>query len=442
MKNLWGAYFIIFVVLGLVCLIAWGIAGAAAALGIAAAVLVLLVIHHVRHIALLRGWLRHPVPEAVPQGRGIWDRIFAELYRMLRRQRQSESKLTATLEDFQQAGAAMPDGLVILNAADRIEWCNPVAEQHFGLDLARDVGQSITFLVRQPQFAEYLRNQDYSEPLTLRQSRGSDYILSVQLVPYGDRQKLVTSRDITDFERVETIRRDFIANVSHELRTPLTVLCGFLETISESRNAEGELLRRSLPLMTEQARRMQRLVEDLLTLSRLESSHNTPREERVDVPNLVRALYHDALALSSGRHRIVLDLACEDWLLASEEELRSAFSNLISNAIRYTPERGELTISWRRRLAEAVFSVRDTGIGIAPEHISRLTERFYRVDRSRSRETGGTGLGLAIVKHVLNRHQGRLEVESEPGEGSTFTAVLPAERLLAPQSRESVAKSA
>ena len=442
MKNLWGAYLAILLALGVICLPVWGIAGAAWALAIAAVAATLLVVHHVRHIALLRRWLRDPVPEAVPHGRGVWDRIFAELYRMLRRQRQSESKLTASLQDFQQAGAAMPDGLVILNAADRIEWCNPVAEQHFGLDRKRDLGQSITFLVRQPQFAEYLRLQDYSEPLTLRQSRGPEYVLSVQLVPYGDRQKLVISRDITDFERVETMRRDFIANVSHELRTPLTVLGGFLETISESRGADGELLRRSLPLMTEQARRMQRLVEDLLTLSRLESSHNTLREDRVDAPALVRTLYNDALALSGGRHRIVLDLACEDWLLANEEELRSAFSNLISNAIRYTPERGEVTISWRRRLAEAQFSVRDTGIGIAQEHISRLTERFYRVDRSRSRETGGTGLGLAIVKHVLNRHQGRLEIESEPGRGSTFTAVIPSERLLAQQSREPVARSA
>ena len=187
---------------------------------------------------------------------------------------------------------------------------------------------------------------------------------------------------------------------------------------------------------------MQRLVEDLLTLSRLESSHNPVREEEIDVPNLARTLYHDALALSAGRHHILLDLDCDDWLIAAEEELRSALGNLVSNAIRYTPERGEVTIGWRRRGAEAVFSVRDTGIGIAPHHIPRLTERFYRVDRSRSRETGGTGLGLAIVKHVLNRHQGRLEITSEPGRGSTFSAVFPAERLVARNKREPVARSA
>jgi two-component system phosphate regulon sensor histidine kinase PhoR len=440
-NSAWVAYFITLFVLGVVCLIAAAVGGLPVALGIAVVALAVLAANHVRHLGLLGRWLRNPAPEAVPHGSGAWEEAFAELYRMLRQQRQSEYRLTASLQDFQQAGAAMPDGLVILDAADRIEWCNPRAEQHFGLDGARDVGQSITHLVRQPQFVEYLQKQS-GEPLTLKQSRGSDYILSVQLVPYGNRQKLVISRDVTDLERVETMRRDFIANVSHELRTPLTVLCGFLETISDAGAADGELLRRSLPLMAEQSRRMQRLVEDLLTLSRLESSHNPPREEEIDVAQLARVLHQDALALSAGRHRVLLDVKCDDALLAAEEELRSAFGNLISNAVRYTQERGEVTIGWRRRGEEALFSVQDTGIGIAPQHIPRLTERFYRVDRSRSRETGGTGLGLAIVKHVLSRHQGRLEIESEPGRGSTFSAVFPAERLIRQAAGETLAKSA
>ncbi len=441
MKNIWGAYLTLLLLLALASLIAWAVAGVPAALGVAAAALMALLLHHLRHIARLARWLRDPASETVPDGSGLWDDIFAELYRMLRRQRQSESKLTASLEEFQQAGAAMPDGMVILNAADRIEWCNPMAEQHFGLDRARDFGQSITYLVRQPQFVEYLQRQNDGEPLTLRQWRGADYVLSVQLVPYGDRQKLVISRDITDLDRVETIRRDFIANVSHELRTPLTVLCGFLETIADS-GADGELLRRSLPLMTDQSRRMQRLVEDLLVLSRLESSNNPPREEEIDVPELARALYQDALALSAGRHRLLLDVATGDWLRGAEEELSSAFGNLITNAVRYTPERGEVVIGWRRRGAEVVFSVRDSGIGIAPQHIPRLTERFYRVDRSRSRETGGTGLGLAIVKHVLNRHQGRLEIMSELDRGSTFTAAFPAERRIVRELTSPLVRSA
>jgi len=441
-NSTWGRFLVVLATWSLVCLLTWAVAGPISALMLFAAGLLFYALMHYRHIAALRRWLQDPKPEAVPQGLGVWDEVFADLYRMLRHQSQSESRLTATLKDFQQASAAMPDGMVILDAADRIEWCNPKAEEHLGLDGARDGGQQITYLVRQPRFAEYLHSKNFSEPLVLRQARGGDFVLSVQLVPYGERQKLVISRDITDLERVETMRRDFIANVSHELRTPLTVLGGFLETITDVRAADGELMRRSVPLMMDQARRMQRLVEDLLTLSRLESSHNPLREEPVDVPDLVRSLYHDASVLSGGRHRVTVELANDDWLNAAEEELRSAFSNLISNAVRYTPERGEVAISWRRVGEHGVFSVRDTGIGIAPHHIPRLTERFYRVDRSRSRETGGTGLGLAIVKHVLNRHRARLDVTSEPGRGSTFSVVFPAERLLVPRSRDAEARSA
>ena len=442
MGGTWPRFLLILTALVLISLITWPIGGVLAAVTVFAAGLLLMAVVHYWHIAALRRWLRDPVPDNVPQGWGVWDLIFADLYRMLRYQRQSESRLTATLEDFRQAGAAMPDGMVILDAQDRIEWCNPVAAEHFGLDGERDRGQSITNLVRQPQFVEYLQAQHYGEPLVLRQSRSSDFILSVQLVPYGDRQKLVISRDVTDLERVETMRRDFIANVSHELRTPLTVVGGFLETILDVKGADQELVRRSLPLMMDQASRMRRLVEDLLTLSQLESANNPPREEPVNVPGLARSLYHDALALSAGRHRITLDLACEVWLTASEEELRSAFTNLISNAVRYTPDGGEVTIGWRQRGSEAVFCVRDTGIGIEPQHIPRLTERFYRVDRSRSRETGGTGLGLAIVKHVLNRHHARLEITSELGRGSTFDVVFPEERLLASSVREAPPRSA
>jgi two-component system phosphate regulon sensor histidine kinase PhoR len=424
------------------CLVLWPIFGATAAIGVLAAALLAIVVLHLHYVSMLLKWLRHPTPEAEPQGFGAWDAVFAALYRMLRRQRRSESQLTATLNDFRLASAAMPDGMVILDQADRIEWCNPRAEQHFGLDYQRDTGQQITYLVRHPLFAEKLRSQNYGDPLTLRQFRGSDLILSVQIVPYGDRQKLVISRDITDLERVETMRRDFIANVSHELRTPLTVLGGFLETIADSRAADNDLLRRSLPLMMDQARRMQNLIEDLLTLSRLESANTPLHDERVNVPDLARTLYHDAMALSGGRHRVALNLECGNRLIGSEDELRSAFSNLIGNAIRYTPEGGEVVISWQRRGDQAVFAVRDNGIGVQAQHIPRLTERFYRVDRSRSRETGGTGLGLAIVKHVLNRHQGWLEVVSEPGRGSTFSARFPAQRVVPEETEETLVRTA
>lgn len=432
MTGIWSRALVAPSVAALICLILWPLAGAPVALGLFAVVLLGLLFVHVRYLGRLLAWLRDPSPETVPQGGGPWDDAYAALYRLLRRQRQSESKLTATLMDFQRAGAAMPDGLVILDQSDRIEWCNPRAERHFGIDLSRDAGQTITYLVRHPQFAANLQEQNYSEPLTLRQWRGNDITLSVQLVPYGNRQKLVISRDITELDRVEAVRRDFIANVSHELRTPLTVLVGFLETLTDAGRLDEGLLRKSLPLMSDQARRMQRLIEDLLTLSRLESAGNQLREEPVNVPELARALYRDAQALSGGRHRIALEIACEDWLTGSEEELRSAFGNLASNAVRYTPEGGEVTISWRRSGGGAAFAVRDTGIGIEPAHVPRITERFYRVDRSRSRETGGTGLGLAIVKHVVSRHQATLDIRSEPGRGSVFSMTFPHGRLLAP----------
>jgi two-component system phosphate regulon sensor histidine kinase PhoR len=410
------------------------IGGVNAGLITLALALVAIVIHHQRHLAALTRWLANPQPEAMVAGFGSWDDVFAALYRLLRRQQTSESRLTESLKDFQQASAAMPDGMVILNNQDRIEWCNPRAEVHLGIERSRDTGQSITYLVRQPQFLEYLQAANYGEPLILRQSRGSNRILSVQLVPYGENQKLLTSRDVTDLERVETIRRDFIANVSHELRTPLTVLVGFLETVSDARSARPEeavrLLDRTMPLMMDQASRMQRLVEDLLTLSSLESSHSALREEAVDVAVLAHDLYKDAHALSAGRHRIRLELDTDALILGSEDELRSALGNLISNAIRYTPEGGTVTVRWRRDRDEAEFSVEDTGIGIAAHHLPRLTERFYRVDRGRSRETGGTGLGLAIVKHVLNRHQARLDITSEMGRGSCFRAIFPSRRVI------------
>ena len=411
-------------------LLAWLIAGAEQALGFAALLLLLLLLHHVRNLARLSSWLADPRPEALPDSSGPWEDVFAAFYHLLRRQRRSESRLTATLQDFQKAGMAMPDGLVIVDGKNQIEWCNPRAELYFGLDAKRDIGQLVTHLVRQPPFVEALDAEGYAEPLTLRSTRGGDLILSVLIVPYEANRKLIISRDVTDRERVETMRRDFVANVSHELRTPLTVIGGFLETIADMETPNPELIRRSVPMMSEQAKRMQTLVEDLLTLSRLESAGNPAREEPVNVPDIARALYHDALALSGGRHKVTLLLESDAWVSGAEDELRSAFGNLVSNAIRYTPAGGEITLSWKDADGGAVFAVRDTGIGIAPQHLPRLTERFYRVDRGRSRETGGTGLGLAIVKHVVNRHAARFDVSSEPGAGSCFSVAFPDSRTL------------
>ena len=275
----------------------------------------------------------------------------------------------------------------------------------------------------------HLEARLFGEPLLLKGPGEADRILSVQLVPYGSHEKLMLSRDVTRWERLESMRRDFIANVSHELRTPLTVMMGFLETLTDAREADEKLYRRSLALMTDQAGRMQRLVEDLLMLSRLEDTRYPLKEEPVDVPALLQSVLVEAEGLNRGQHRLASKLE-PVWLLASREEIRSAFSNLVTNAIRYTPPGGDILVTWGLENGAPAMRVRDNGEGIAPEHIPRLTERFYRVDRSRSRASGGTGLGLAIVKHVLQRHQGRLEIASEVGQGSTFSCLFPAARIV------------
>jgi two-component system phosphate regulon sensor histidine kinase PhoR len=431
--DYWGRPITTLALLTLGALILWPITGPIPALIFYCLALFLLHLHHLKNLSLLSRWARNSGTGFIPEGSGMWDAVFSHLGRMQRVQRDAELQLGAALERFQQATAAMPEGVVIIDDQDRIRWFNPKAELHFGLDLSRDRGQPITHLVRQPQFVAYVHGENYREPLHLKPALERDFSLSVQLVPYGDRQKLVISRDITRWEKLETMRRDFVANVSHELRTPLTVMSGFLETLAADGFVDRDMLVRAHELMREQTTRMERLIEDLLALSRLESASSPLKETVVDVPTLARALYEEAKSVSKGRHDIRLDLKSNSHILGSEDELRSAFSNLISNAIRYTPDGGKIVLTWEEASRQPRFVVKDTGIGMEAEHIPRLTERFYRVDRSRSRETGGTGLGLAIVKHVLNRHQGTLEIESKLGAGSTFCAVFPEVRARHPK---------
>lgn len=414
----------------LLALAVGALGGAIAALIFFSALLLLYLFLHLRQLQALDRWLANPEAEKIPEGWGVWEEVFSSLHHLLRLQSRSQHRLSAVLERFQRAANAMPDGIIMLNETDQIEWCNPVAGAQFGLDIERDRGQRISYLLRQSQFSDYLAAQNYSEPLTLKPARNPDITLSIQLVPFGAKQKLLISRDITQLEHLETVRRDFVANVSHELRTPLTVVGGFLETLQDMEQLEQAQLRHYFSLMQQQTSRMQRLVEDLLILSRLESAQNVLQEAPVNTPELLQQLYKEAQSLSGGQHQLRLEIASPCLLLASEEELRSAFGNLISNAVRYTPAGGEITLRWEINDERAIFSVRDTGEGIEPQHLPRLTERFYRVDRSRSRQTGGTGLGLSIVKHVLTRHQAQLEIESAPGRGSTFSACFPARRII------------
>ena len=388
-------------------------------------------VYHVHNLQQLRRWLKQPQWQTMPHGWGAsWEEVFAALYQIMRSQWETRNELTEANDRLQQAAAAMPDGVIILDEYDRIEWCNTHAEQHLGLQREQDYGQSVAHLLRHPLFSQYLRTKDYGEPLAIRAPHNKEMSLSIQLVPFGQTRKLLISRDITKLEQVESMRRDFVANVSHEMRTPLTVVGGFLETMVEMENYDPEQSRHHLKLMLDQTQRMQRLVEDLLTLSRLEDNQNPLLEEYVDMPALVNRLVTEAESLSRGRHKIALEMDQSLCLKGNQHELMSACGNLISNAVRYTPEGGQISVRWVSGSdGSALFSVTDTGEGIAPEHIPRLTERFYRVDRGRSRETGGTGLGLAIVKHVLSRHQSHLQINSTIGKGSTFAAQFPAPRV-------------
>lgn len=412
----------------------WGWAAATLALALVG-------LHHLRHVAKLVEWARAPLGTPLPQGNGLWDWVYAVLNRRARTALDERRALGESLQRLIEATHAMPDGVITLDGARCIDWLNHAAELHFGLDGRRDRGVPITNLVRAPDFAAYLSSGDYGEPLVLRTLRQPGQVVAVHVVRFGDDQTLILSRDVTHVEKLETMRRDFIANVSHELKTPLTVINGFIETVaSDLAHLDVAEAQRFLALAQEQGQRMQRLVDDLLTLSRLETGSPPPLDEEVQVQPLLAAVVRDAQALSGGRHAIELQAGPPSVLLGAASELASAFGNLATNAVRYTPTGGRISVGWQTDAqGGAAFVVEDTGEGIDARHLPRLTERFYRVDRGRSQETGGTGLGLAIVKHVLTRHQARLEVASEPGRGSRFTCRFPPQRVLQPKRAEGAA---
>jgi len=426
----------VFTVLTLIAVLAVAVGvffGLVPALLTFSAALMLAGAYHINNLFKLVRWLRTPVEEAVPLPRafGMWDYVFADVNRRARTASHQQERLSAALERFREASQAMPHGLMFLSNTNTIEWVNRQGEQHFGLDRARDQGTPVTNIVRQPDFVRYLQQDQHDVPLTFTASRPIGRTLMVHLVPFSDDMRLLMSEDITQGERLEAMRRDFVANVSHEMRTPLTVVSGFLETVIDGLDDLGkEDVRHYLGLASEQAGRMQRLIQDLLTLSALETGAPMLQEEPVDVASLLEEVQQEAEVVSGGRHDIELECTTHACLLGNAKELYSAFANLAINAVRYTPAGGHIRISWRQRGSVVEYSVADDGIGIAPEHIPRLTERFYRVDRGRSRETGGTGLGLAIVKHVVSRHQGDLLIDSQPGRGSRFTACFPARRLV------------
>jgi two-component system, OmpR family, phosphate regulon sensor histidine kinase PhoR len=376
----------------------------------------------------LINWLRGSQEQQAPRDAGFWGELGYRVERSIRLREQGLAQERLRLEQFLSAIEASPNGVLMLDGSDQIVWCNSVSADHFGLDPQRDRRQRITNLVRAPAFVAYLQQESFSEAVSFPNPRG-DGTLSVLLRPYGEGMKLVLSQDITDRERNEAMRRDFVANVSHEIRTPLTVLAGFLETMSNLPLTDVER-RRVLELMTQQTQRMQTLVSDLLTLAQLEGSPRPAADRWVALKPLLAQVESDARLLSAGRHTIEFTPVGELELAGAPGELLSAINNLVNNAVRYTPEGGRIDVLWEVLPdGSGELAVADTGLGIEREHIPRLTERFYRVDGSRSRDTGGTGLGLSIVKHVVQRHGAELHIDSEPGKGSRFRLVFPALRV-------------
>lgn len=384
-------------------------------------------VFHLRNFSRLERWSRQPRADSTLDGRGKWGSVFARLYRHEKDMAAKIAYREAEVDTLIAAGQALTDGVILLDENYQIIFCNTTAETQLGLVIHSDRGQPIINLVRQPEFVEYLQAGDFSRPLILRFERKDDRVLAIHVLPYSDSRRLMQVKDVTQTDRLDRMRRDFVANVSHELRTPLTVLSGFLETLQEI-ELDREEQTRYLGMMTEQSQRMLSIVQDLLTLSSIESAP-PPDREPVDMVSLIDKLRRDAEALSAGRHSIIVESDGKGDLRGSEPELVSAFGNLVANAVRYTPAGGSVRIIWKASPQGAEFAVEDTGIGIDPKHIPRLTERFYRVDRGRSRDAGGTGLGLAIVKHSLNRHQAQLEIKSTPGVGSRFAAKFPASRV-------------
>ncbi|AIR65428.1 phosphate regulon sensor histidine kinase PhoR [Cedecea neteri] len=385
---------------------------------------------HFWNLLRLSWWLWVDRSMTPPPGRGSWEPLLYGLHQMQLRNKKRRKELGNLIKRFRSGAESLPDAVVLTTEEGTIFWCNGLAQQLLGLRWPDDNGQNILNLLRYPEFSQYVAKQQFGRPLTLVLNNGRH--LEFRVMPYADGQWLMVARDVTQMHQLEGARRNFFANVSHELRTPLTVLQGYLEMMQDQA-LEGPLRDKALHTMREQTSRMEGLVRQLLTLSRIEAAPTLSMNEKIDVPLMLRVVEREAQTLSQQKQTLTFNVEPGLQVYGNEEQLRSAISNLVYNAVNHTPAGTHITVTWHRLPHGVAFSVKDTGPGISAEHIPRLTERFYRVDKARSRQTGGSGLGLAIVKHALSHHDARLDIESVPGQGSTFSFILP-ERLIAPES--------
>ena len=392
-----------------------------------------------RNIYQLLSWLEEASTsrESIepPNGYGLWGDLFDGIYRLMQKQERARNRLKSVINRFQESTSALQEAIVLTNGQGQIEWWNPAAEHILGLRDPDDVGQVITNLIRHPKFPKYYDQKSYSEPLMLPSPVSAEKKLLFSITLYGPDNRLLVVRDNTRIYQLEQMTKDFVANVSHELRTPLTVLSGYVETLSDSLALQpvtpSPILPRALDQMQGQTKRMANIIEDLLILSKLETADIIHDLSPVSIPALLEKIAYDARSLSGCRnHNIIIDCKADTKILGNEKELHSAISNLVFNAVKYTPDGGNIKLKWVVDLNTGYLTIKDDGIGMEPQHIPRLTERFYRIDKSRHASTGGTGLGLAIVKHVLLRHDAALLIKSRPGRGSSFTCQFPHSRLI------------
>ncbi|MBF7071935.1 phosphate regulon sensor histidine kinase PhoR [Glaciecola sp. MH2013] len=382
------------------------------------------------HLYRLTKWLWESRKMSPPSAPGVWEHVYEGIYHLQRRNRNKRRNLGELVKRFREGSEALPDAVVVVDDEARIVWCNRHARIEMGFKWPDDNGRRIDNLIRHPDFINYFHSGDYQYPIEIPAPTNPNKTFEYRIMAYGEDQLLLIVRDVSRVSQLEEMRKDFVANVSHELRTPLTVINGYLEVLSDNDSDQGPFINKAMSEMGTQTQRMQALIEDLLILSRIESSSERIYEKTIDMKAMFDLIEMEAAALNKEKkHKITFKIDNKLRIFGVETEMRSACSNLIFNAIHYTPEGGEIKVHWKAKGGGAYFAVIDNGDGIESKHLRRLTERFYRVDKARSRKTGGSGLGLSIVKHVLNHHNSFLNIESKVGKGSEFSFILPEELI-------------
>lgn len=391
--------------------------------------LTLVIIFHTYWLYQLDLWLDNPSIKNLPNGSGIWNKIFSKIYRTETKQKKTKQELFEVLDLFKSGAGAMLDGVVAVNKNNEILWSNKTAQRMLNIIPKNDYNRPIFYIYRNTYFKAYIENENYEDTLKIN-NQTSMPPLEIKVAYFGSKQRIIVFRDITKETEIQNMRKEFVSNFSHEIKTPLTVLIGFIETLAEMKSSKSVSEKKIISMMSGQANRMNILIEDLLLLSHIESNQHVNRSEKINIAKLIRDIKKNVIEVKGNGHKFDFSIDSKLDLYGARQEIESAFNNLITNAIRYTPSEGQISIRWNLINTLPIFEVVDNGIGIPEKNIKRISERFYRVDPNRSRETGGTGLGLAIVKNVVNQHQGEMKINSDIGLGSSFKLIFPADRAI------------